>query len=138
LRVLVALDYSDCSKLACRWVLTRLSALKVEELIFHHSADPAFCTDLSGIERAAGELREFVAELAEDDIPRGLEVRYAVTAGKPAEEILAAAEAHQTDTIVMGTHGRTGLDRLLLGSVAESVVRMAPCTVVVVKPGPEA
>lgn len=137
MRILVALDYSDCSKLACAWVTKRLRAFSVDELIFHHSADPAFCTDLSGLERAVGELREFVKGACDAELPDDLEVRYAVTAGKPADEILAAAEAHQADTIVMGTHGRTGLDRLLLGSVAESVVRLAPCTVVVVKPGPD-
>lgn len=138
MRVLVPLDYSVSSKLACRWVLLRWRALAVEELIFHHCADPTFASDLSAIERSVTELRDFVSASWDEPLPDELDVRYAVTAGKPADEILTAAASHQASTIVMGTHGRTGFDRLLLGSVAESVVRMAPCTVVVVKPSPAA
>jgi nucleotide-binding universal stress UspA family protein len=60
--------------------------------------------------------------------------------GDPAAQILAVAKATQCDLIVMGTHGRTGLGRLLMGSVAEQVVRRAPCPVLTVKtpfPGAE-
>lgn len=53
--------------------------------------------------------------------------------GDPATEILRVAQETHADLIVMGTHGRTGLDRLLMGSVAEQVVRRAPCPVVTVK-----
>lgn len=57
-----------------------------------------------------------------------------VRQGRPAPEIVRYAEACQCDLIVMGTHGFTGLDRLVLGSVAEYVVRHAPCPVLSVKP----
>jgi len=53
--------------------------------------------------------------------------------GDPAEAIVQLAESDQVDLIVMGTHGRTGLTRLLMGSVAEAVVRRAPCPVLTVK-----
>jgi nucleotide-binding universal stress UspA family protein len=53
--------------------------------------------------------------------------------GDPASEILRLAQDAKADVIVMGTHGRTGLPRLLMGSVAEQVVRKAPCPVVTVK-----
>lgn len=53
--------------------------------------------------------------------------------GDPATEILALADTLHADFIVMGTHGRTGLNRLLMGSVAEGVLRGAPCPVLVVK-----
>ena len=56
-----------------------------------------------------------------------------VTAGNPAEEIVAMAESLDVDLIVMSTHGRTGLSRFLLGSVAEKVVRHAPCPVLTVR-----
>jgi nucleotide-binding universal stress UspA family protein len=55
--------------------------------------------------------------------------------GKPADEILAAAREWQADLIVIGTHGRSGVSRVVLGSTAESVVRHAPCPVVVVRGG---
>jgi nucleotide-binding universal stress UspA family protein len=58
--------------------------------------------------------------------------------GDPATEILHAAREFKSDLIVLGTHGRTGLGRLLMGSVAEQVVRKAPCPVLTVKvPLPE-
>lgn len=53
--------------------------------------------------------------------------------GDPAEAIVQLAESDHVDLIVMGTHGRTGLTRLLMGSVAEAVVRRAPCPVLTVK-----
>jgi nucleotide-binding universal stress UspA family protein len=53
--------------------------------------------------------------------------------GDPAGEIVRLANEKQADLIVMGTHGRRGLRRLLMGSVAEQVVRKAPCPVVTVK-----
>ena len=54
------------------------------------------------------------------------------TSGSPAREIVAYAAAHAIDLIVIGTHGRTGVSRALLGSVAEAVVRRAPCRVLTV------
>lgn len=53
--------------------------------------------------------------------------------GQPTAEILGLAQTSHADLIVLGTHGRTGLGRLLLGSVAEQVVRKAPCLVLTVK-----
>jgi nucleotide-binding universal stress UspA family protein len=56
------------------------------------------------------------------------------TEGSPVPTIIRAAEEHQADLIVMGTHGRTGLAHMLLGSVAEGVVRQAPCPVLTIRP----
>jgi nucleotide-binding universal stress UspA family protein len=60
-------------------------------------------------------------------------VRHVLLAGDPAEEIVRYGRDTGMDLIVMGTHGRTGLERLLLGSVAEKVLRDASCSVLVVK-----
>lgn len=57
-----------------------------------------------------------------------------VMEGDPVDMILRAANESNSDVIVMGTHGRTGLGRLLMGSVAESVTRKAPCPVLSAKP----
>ncbi len=62
-----------------------------------------------------------------------------VTEGPPAEEILAMAAAWPADVIVVGSHGRRGIDRLLLGSVSDGVVRHAACSVHVIRePAPDA
>jgi nucleotide-binding universal stress UspA family protein len=60
-------------------------------------------------------------------------VQHILLEGNAADQIIGYAAANQTDLIVMGTHGRTGLERLLMGSVAEKVLRNAPCSVLVVK-----
>jgi nucleotide-binding universal stress UspA family protein len=61
------------------------------------------------------------------------QVEHRLEEGSPAEEILRVAKEGKCDLIVMGTHGRRGLGRLLIGSVAEQVMRRAPCPVVTVK-----
>ena len=61
-----------------------------------------------------------------------LQPDYATRIGLPAEEIVQFAHEHAIDLIVMGTHGREGVMRVVLGSVAETVVRRAPCPVLTV------
>jgi universal stress protein A len=61
-----------------------------------------------------------------------------IAVGKPAEEILCVAGEEAMDLILMGTHGRTGVRHLLLGSVAEEVTRQAPCPVFTVRMRPDA
>jgi nucleotide-binding universal stress UspA family protein len=66
-------------------------------------------------------------------IDPGLDVEYRVANGDPTAQILHAARELNANLIVMGTHGRTGLGRLLMGSVAEAVSRRAPCPVLTLK-----
>jgi len=68
------------------------------------------------------------------DVRRELAVEPVVTVGTPVTEILRAARLKGGDMIVMGTHGRTGLARVVMGSVTEQVVRRAPCPVLTVRP----
>ena len=72
------------------------------------------------------ELKEFLR--AED-----VEVRFETAFGKPSREIVSFAEEHDIETIVVGSHGRESVSRVLLGSVAENVVRRSPTTVTVVR-----
>jgi nucleotide-binding universal stress UspA family protein len=64
---------------------------------------------------------------------RGMKASYRVQVGVPFEEIVRVAGEERADMIVMGTHGRSGLNRALLGSVAERVIRLAPCPVLTVR-----
>jgi nucleotide-binding universal stress UspA family protein len=90
-------------------------------------AAPTLGTDAGDPTVIHGQLREFAQQCGVT--PADYRVEFAV----PAEGILAiAADAH-ADLIVMGTHGRTGLARLLLGSVAEQVLRHSTCPVLLVK-----
>ena len=63
----------------------------------------------------------------------GIPTAFLVWEGTPGEAIVAAAESERADLVVLGTHGRTGLNRSLLGSVSDHVIRHAACPVVVVR-----
>lgn len=82
------------------------------------------------IEAEGERALETVRETAEDD---GVDVETRLLRGSPATEIVDEAERADCDLIVMGTHGRGGIDRLLLGSVAERVVRTATVPVLTVR-----
>lgn len=69
--------------------------------------------------------------------PFGCNLRFAVEYGAPAEAIIAYARTHDVDMIVMGSHGENNIHRLLVGSTTETVMRQAPCPVLVFK-APEA
>jgi universal stress protein A len=73
-------------------------------------------------------------QFCRDHVQRLNQVRYHVRSGDPLEKILEVAEDCMSDLIVLATHGRTGVKRLLIGNVAEKVVRHAPCPVLTVKP----
>ena len=75
-----------------------------------------------------------VRDIAE---PRGVRVETHLLEGGPSREIVRFAEEQNCDLVVMGTHGRGGIDRLLLGSVAERVVRSSPVPVLTVRVGEE-
>ena len=84
-------------------------------------------------ERATAAAERAVEQIAIEADTHGIGVSTAVEYGIPHEEILAYVDANDVDVIVMGTQGRTGLDRVLVGSVTERIVRMADVPVVTVK-----
>jgi nucleotide-binding universal stress UspA family protein len=72
-------------------------------------------------------------ELLERQVPPGLSAHPVLASGDPAQEIIRTAEDQKIDLIVIATHGHTGWGRLIFGSVAEKVVRLAPCPVLTIK-----
>jgi nucleotide-binding universal stress UspA family protein len=82
---------------------------------------------------AEESLEELSARLRQKRPHAPRSVDYVIVEGEPATEIVNLAKDRDCDVIVMGTHGRTGLGRLLMGSVAELVMRKAPCPVLTVK-----
>ncbi|AGB39147.1 universal stress protein [Natronococcus occultus] len=79
------------------------------------------------------EAAEALERAEEKATGHGIEVRETIRHGVPQEEIVDVAEDHGADLIVVGTVGRSGLDQLIVGSVAEEVVRNAPVPVVTVR-----
>lgn len=135
MRFLVALDFSECSRLALTTALHIAGRMAPTDMVVmtvvpSRSEDEA----LGDIERAVDELRKMVGAVkGEGGLPEGVHLRYEAVVGGAAEQIAARAADHHVDAIVIGTHGRVGIDRLILGSVAERVVRIAPCSVLTVK-----
>ncbi|MBK6532808.1 MAG: universal stress protein [Deltaproteobacteria bacterium] len=138
LRLLVALDFSDCSPLTLHTALEVAARGAPAELhvMTVIAPDPDDLASMSSSEHACDELRRLV-ETERGHHGHSADVRLQFSAhpgSSPAEIIVAHARAIRADAVVVGTHGRRGLDRLLLGSVAEAVVRHAPCSVLTVKP----
>jgi nucleotide-binding universal stress UspA family protein len=135
--ILVAADFSGCSEDAFR-VARALAHDHGARLIVLHVATPPPLVTPGELQRALQRADGYRAELegrlrsvyAADS---HVEVEYRVQDGDPATEILGVAREARCDLIAMGTHGRTGLGRLLMGSVAEQVVRKASCPVLTVK-----
>jgi universal stress protein A len=137
-RILVPIDFSDCATKALRYAVplakqhgASLDLVHVISSAVHSYgeygpiwADPIE-NELPGSKKALQELAE--GEIRE--VPFNVEVRI----GVPHLEITQFAQSEQTDLIVIATHGYTGFKHALLGSVAENVVRFAPCPVLVVK-----
>jgi nucleotide-binding universal stress UspA family protein len=85
-------------------------------------------------ERAEEEARGIVATVADAGTKVSVVVETRLVTGTPVEQIVHLAKELPADLIIMGTHGRTGVSYVFLGSVAEKVVRRAPCPVLTVRP----
>ena len=138
--VLVALDGSAPAEHALDRALAEADGATVTAI---HVVDPAAAVTVAELEgpvnggtwfedateRAEGILAE-ARETAEE---YGVDLRTETAVGRPAREIVAYADDHDVDEIIVGSHGRRGIERAVLGSVAEHVVRRADCTVTVVR-----
>lgn len=120
-RILFPTDFSEASRRAGETALA-LARHFGARLVVLHVIPP-----VTDPEPRRAALRSLAAELAAD-VP----VETETVAGVPARQIAASASRHRIDLIVMGTHGRTGASHALLGSVAEAVLRRAPCPVLTV------
>lgn len=139
-RLLVPLDGSTCADKAMD-VAFSLAKSEGGELVFCSVVDPMVICGTTPpspaldllMTDAENDARRLVTTAQQRAHAMGLKARGEMRKGVPYDEIIRAAEHAKADAIVMGTHGRTGLRRLFIGSVAESVLRNAPCPVVAVR-----
>lgn len=143
--ILVAVDFSSDSRAALIWACEMAALSKAPVLVLHIVHDPAQSpgtykqNEKDGLrpmedvaERMMGDFLESVKNGGASR--KGLaRVRTRLVTGLPVTRILEVAEKEGASMIVMGSQGRTGLDRLLLGSKAEQVVRLSPIPVTIVK-----
>lgn len=140
-KILCAVDFSEHSPIVADYakMMAKCSGSKVLVLYVAPSLSQyvGFHVPPSSIESFVGEIvtgaedtmNAFVKEHFDQ-----LDVEGKVVTGYPAEEILGIAEDEKCDMVVMGTHGRKGIDRILFGSVAEKVVKSSAAPVLTVRP----
>jgi nucleotide-binding universal stress UspA family protein len=114
-KILVPVDFSDCSKYALQYAASFAKQFGAE-------------LQLESLQDGKAQLDTLRESLGED-----VRARVSLRTGQPYNEITQAAADGQADLIIISTHGRKGLTRMLLGSTTEKVVRQAPCPVLVVR-----
>lgn len=141
-RIVHPTDFSRASERAFRTAVDLAARGRGRLLLLHVVAAPAVTLEDSyltartylemekGVER---EARVRLQKLRQRAAKAGVKARMAVERGIAAEQIVRVARRNRADVIVLGTHGRTGLRRVLVGSVAERVVSLATCPVLTVR-----
>ena len=140
-KISTAIDFSESSDFAFEHALTLARQFQAELTVMHVINEPV---DLRGFyvphisfEQLEKEIEEGAEKMMEKfcQTKMGDFTRYttAVVAGIPYEEVLRKAEETGASLIVLGTHGRTGIDHLIFGSTAERVVRSAACPVLTIR-----
>lgn len=140
-RVLFPTDFSEPAEYAWSYALTFAQEFGAEVHLLHVIAPPPRLTEAYAVSYDPGRMVESLTAEATGSMDRqveaakscGLVFRREVREGLDYREIIDYAAKHDIDLIVMATHGRTGLAHVLLGSVAEKVVRKAPCPVLTIK-----
>jgi nucleotide-binding universal stress UspA family protein len=143
MNILVGIDDSPCSVAALEFVKTMPwpRGTKVELLTALQPAVPAYAMPDLSYSSYAVEAAQEQARIQQDLVSRferevrdvGFQTHATVVEGDPRTALIEAAKELRTDLLVVGSHGRTGLSKLVLGSVASHVVVHAPCSVLVVK-----
>ncbi|WP_168219074.1 universal stress protein [Limnoglobus roseus] len=133
--ILLPTDFGPLSEAAFKYACT-VARVTAAEVVLLHVVEPAFVAEVEGVPTPfpTGLLEVAEKRLKNVVLPDSTtKCRHEVRAGSPVEEIARLADEFAADLIVMGTHGRHGLSRLLLGSVAEGVLRRVACPVLFVK-----
>lgn len=140
-KILTAIDFSENSELAFDYAVTMATQFNSELTIMHVINEPV---DLRGFyvphisfEQLEKEIEEGAAKMMETFCSTKLggfsNYKSVIVSGIPYEEITRKAVEIDASLIILGTHGRTGLDHLLFGSTAERVVRSASCPVMTIR-----
>jgi nucleotide-binding universal stress UspA family protein len=139
-RILVPFDGSPLSERALDRAVTKYPDAEVTVLYVIDPVEAVYEAELKGLpeartwhERASEWAEDRCADAAERAARHGCDVTTAVETGPPARTILEYVDAHDVEHVIMGSHGRSGVPRLVFGSVAERVVRQSPVPVTIVR-----
>ncbi len=141
-RILCAIDFAENSKEIVDYAKTFQKAFNCEIHVIYVAPTLSqyigFQISPSSIEDFVGEIikgaQETMDKFIAENFPENHKVKGEVLTGYAAEEIINYAKNNQIDLIIMGTHGRTGIDKILFGSVAEKVVKSSHIPVLTIRP----
>ena len=137
--ILAPIDFGQASDHALTTAIQLAGVLKARVTLLHVVQNPMMPSPHTGIglaqylDEVEAQARQSLAECARRVQAAGLSCETVTQLGSPFQAIIDYASDQQADLIVMGTHGHTGLQHMLLGSVAERVVRLSPCPVLVTR-----
>jgi len=133
--ILFPTDFSETSQYALHLAFALARDCQARLIVLHVATPPSFVTygEFEKVfQESSGYRHELEEKLRQCQKP-DCTAEFQLQEGDPGDEIIHVAQGTPCDLIVMGTHGRTGLGRLLMGSVAEKVLRRAPCPVLTIK-----
>ncbi len=145
-RILVPTDFSAASEVAWRTARRLAGALGSDLVLIHVMVEAPLFSEGPFAGDRAREFYTAARKWIDEQLERwasearatGLTVQTILRAGVPHREIVAVVKDEQVDLVVLGTRGRGGIDRALLGSVTDRVIRTAPCPVLAVRDDSEA
>lgn len=135
-RILVPVDFSDESIDAVQYAQKLAVALGAELHLLYIIDDPflsARTTDESYRDTTAHDVTDALRQLIPDDVRDQVNAQFQAATGSPPALICSYAMAHSIDAIIMSTHGRGAIAKALMGSVADKVIRLAPCPVTTIR-----
>lgn len=146
-RILVPIDLSEGSEVLIDYAIQIARPFNASLEIIHAWEPPQYVApdllvaapgwnsqslEQIAVDSASKELNKLAAKIQEKEKSTSLSIKHRVVVGEAASTVLRVAEEGKHDLIIMGTHGRRGLPRLLLGSVAQKIVARAHCPVLTV------
>ena len=138
-KILCPIDHSDCSKEALKYAVTFAMKDEAKLYLLHIIDIRSFNEGLEAMsmqipdEETLELLRIKLLDCIPEEMRDDMNVEAIVVQGIPFAEIISTAREKEIDMIVIGSHGRTGIKHMMLGSVSEKVVRKAPCPVLTVR-----
>ena len=138
-KILCPIDHSDCSKEALKYAVTFAMKDEAKLYLLHIIDIRSFNEGLEAMsmqipdEETLELLRIKLLDCIPEEMRDDMNVEAIVVQGIPFAEIISTAREKDIDMIVIGSHGRTGIKHMMLGSVSEKVVRKAPCPVLTVR-----
>lgn len=142
-RILLPTDFSECSARAARVARKMAERFGARVVVLHVLDEPLALDPMFRGDVPVELLRARMEQFAQENMDAFLAAHFSgfenfdtiFASGVPYREIVRKAREIGADLIVIGTHGRTGVEHVLFGSTAEKVVRMGPCPVLSVRPG---